>query len=446
MIPKTEARVWIADGDGSCLFHSILGTNNKKDVRQLRAEMARYVADHLDEEINGPDLTIQTMILDRKYTVEEFLRLTLRDAFEAGEMELVVLSRMLNLRLRVYVDRFENWEERAEYGQEGRIVRLLYRRGTSAHYDLIVPKERWLREMTEQAKEQSRNERRNPEPHGTEETQANAARAGVKQQWMQRCKQQAQRLRLRCREEVEAEAKKRRSATVQQKRQPLLHGLPSDWERWDIDQVTEIDRILQARQPWQVLGVPESATPDQCTRVFRKKSITVHPDKCAHPLAADAFKKLCEAQQGWGLNRQEWLAEQAAMAATSLERQRAEEWERQGGRLRWWAFTEMLERLLIEAEESHLYIQGTEAAEWTKLMTQGREGWIKLSQQSTSQRLYCVCRKPENRREYWVRCMECGEWYHPKCVGTTPTEYEQARNSGLGWRCPKCEEEAMDLS
>ena len=214
-----------------------------------------------------------------------------------------------------------------------------------------------------------------------------------------------------------------------------------------MDQVVEIRRILQAELPWDILGVPQASTPEQCTRVFQKKSAMVHPDKCAHPLATEAFKKLCEAHQGWGLNREEWQAEQLALAAAALDRQRAQEWERQGGRIHWWVHTEGIERLYLEVEEGVLFIRGTEEAEWLKLqlmMHEGSEGHS-LSQRP-SQRLYCVCRKPENRKEYWIQCMECKEWYHPKCVGTTRAEYEQARSTGMGWRCPKCEgDDAMDL-
>ena len=196
----------------------------------------------------------------------------------------------------------------------------------------------------------------------------------MKQQWVQRSKQRALQLRQHRQQGLEEDAKKRRIALVQQKRQPQLNGLPSDWERWETDQVVEIDRLLQAQQPWEVLGLPESATPEQCTRVFRKLSAVVHPDKCAHPLAAEAFKKLCEAQQGWGQNRQDWHAEQLAKAAAAMQREQAEEWERQGGRLKWWGYTDALKQLYIEAEESYWYIHGTEVADWLRMMLQGANG------------------------------------------------------------------------
>ena len=36
-------------------------------------------------------------------------------------------------------------------------------------------------------------------------------------------------------------------------------------------------------------------------------------------------------------------------------------------------------------------------------------------------KLYCVCRKPYTG-EFMIRCEECKEWYHGKCVKVTQEE------------------------
>ena len=38
-------------------------------------------------------------------------------------------------------------------------------------------------------------------------------------------------------------------------------------------------------------------------------------------------------------------------------------------------------------------------------------------------KLYCVCQKPYTG-EFMIRCEECKEWYHGKCVKVTQEEAE----------------------
>ena len=181
--------------------------------------------------------------------------------------------------------------------------------------------------------------------------------------------------------------------------------------------------------------------------VYNSCSAVVHPDKCIHPPATEGFKKLCAAHRGWGLNRHEWHLEREAQVRARREQQAMQEWEQQGGRIRWWVLSEAWARLWTEEEEDRLYTQGTEVAEWLKLMIEGKEDWIRLSQRpSPQQRLYCVCRKPENRKEYWIQCGRCAEWFHPKCLGTTRAACEETLRSGQPWTCPTCSEsDPMDL-
>ena len=59
-------------------------------------------------------------------------------------------------------------------------------------------------------------------------------------------------------------------------------------------------RILRARGHFEVLGLPR----EQCTSAavraqFTKLVKEVHHDKCSHPAAAAAFRRLQEADDAW---------------------------------------------------------------------------------------------------------------------------------------------------
>lgn len=64
------------------------------------------------------------------------------------------------------------------------------------------------------------------------------------------------------------------------------------------DRINEVNRILGAFKlnPFEQLGVNFDADRDAIKRQYRKVSLLVHPDKCAHPRAADAFDILGQAQ------------------------------------------------------------------------------------------------------------------------------------------------------
>ena len=67
----------------------------------------------------------------------------------------------------------------------------------------------------------------------------------------------------------------------------------------DVDRENEVHRILGAFKlnPFEQLGLRFDATVDDVKRAYRKSSLMVHPDKCKHPKAQDAFETLGQAQQ-----------------------------------------------------------------------------------------------------------------------------------------------------
>ena len=67
----------------------------------------------------------------------------------------------------------------------------------------------------------------------------------------------------------------------------------------EIDRENEVNRILGAFKlnPYEMLGLKFTATDDDIKRAYRKVSLAVHPDKCSHPQAKDAFEIIGHAQK-----------------------------------------------------------------------------------------------------------------------------------------------------
>lgn len=57
----------------------------------------------------------------------------------------------------------------------------------------------------------------------------------------------------------------------------------------------EIQRILRAKNFYDILGVPKNVDEDELRRKYKKLALTCHPDKCQHPQAEEAFKALGKA-------------------------------------------------------------------------------------------------------------------------------------------------------
>ncbi len=77
----------------------------------------------------------------------------------------------------------------------------------------------------------------------------------------------------------------------------------------DVDRENEVHRILGAFKlnPFEQLGLRFDASVEDVKKAYRKSSLMVHPDKCKHPKAQDAFETLGQAQQQ--LNNEEKMKE-----------------------------------------------------------------------------------------------------------------------------------------
>lgn len=74
-----------------------------------------------------------------------------------------------------------------------------------------------------------------------------------------------------------------------------------------------MDAVIAARTLYDVLDVGASCSPEDVRHAFRRRSLQVHPDKCADPRAAEAFH-VCAAAMDVLSNPQQRAAYDAALA------------------------------------------------------------------------------------------------------------------------------------
>ena len=68
---------------------------------------------------------------------------------------------------------------------------------------------------------------------------------------------------------------------------------------YDVSRDAEVDRILACFKlnPYEHLGVRFDACEEDINKKYRQISLLVHPDKCTHPRAKEAFETLGEARK-----------------------------------------------------------------------------------------------------------------------------------------------------
>ncbi|KAG7022165.1 DnaJ-like subfamily C member 8, partial [Cucurbita argyrosperma subsp. argyrosperma] len=67
----------------------------------------------------------------------------------------------------------------------------------------------------------------------------------------------------------------------------------------EVERDNEVIRILSCFKlnPFEYLKLPFDASPEEVKKQYRKLSLLVHPDKCKHPQAKEAFGALAKAQK-----------------------------------------------------------------------------------------------------------------------------------------------------
>ena len=123
-IPKKEGRIWWAVGDGSCLFYCIQAKNDKQGAMQMRKLLANFVAENWDRQWEIPHITTRDLVLSTGIASKEaYLKEVVKESYWAGEVELVLLSKMTKSRLRIFKDSGKHWQEYVQYGDEGPLHR-----------------------------------------------------------------------------------------------------------------------------------------------------------------------------------------------------------------------------------------------------------------------------------------------------------------------------------
>uniref|UniRef100_A0A0D6R3S1 J domain-containing protein n=1 Tax=Araucaria cunninghamii TaxID=56994 RepID=A0A0D6R3S1_ARACU len=67
----------------------------------------------------------------------------------------------------------------------------------------------------------------------------------------------------------------------------------------EVERDNEVNRIISCFKlnPFEHLNLSFNSSPEEVKRQYRKLSLLVHPDKCKHPKAQEAFAALAKAQQ-----------------------------------------------------------------------------------------------------------------------------------------------------
>ncbi|EPS58167.1 hypothetical protein M569_16649, partial [Genlisea aurea] len=144
---KVEGTLWDAPGDGSCLFHCVVGAGAAKEVARLRSTLAQHVVKHWGDKIPGLEETTCQLFARVGVDKMAFITSVTNTGYWGGELELVLLAWITGTKLRVFRDMGEYWEEYAQYGRMGELRRLWFD-AKRKHYNLIHLK----RESSRQSK------------------------------------------------------------------------------------------------------------------------------------------------------------------------------------------------------------------------------------------------------------------------------------------------------
>ena len=49
----------------------------------------------------------------------------------------------------------------------------------------------------------------------------------------------------------------------------------------------------------------------------------------------------------------------------------------------------------------------------------------------------CICKKPLNPDQLYIKCDKCNGWFHPKCCGINEKESDKIKN----FVCPNCDKD-----
>ncbi|GAV82164.1 DnaJ domain-containing protein [Cephalotus follicularis] len=173
----------------------------------------------------------------------------------------------------------------------------------------------------------------------------------------------------------------------------------------EVERDNEVLRILSCFKlnPYDYLNLPFDASPEDVKKQYRKLSLLVHPDKCKHPQAKEAFGALAKAQQLL-LDQQErdYILSQVVAAKEELRVKRKKQLKKDTA--------SKIKSLVDEGKYEHQYEQSEEFQRELKkkvqeLLTQ-QEWRRRKMQMRISEEEGRLKKDEEEQKEMWKRKRE----------------------------------------
>ncbi|XP_021892657.1 dnaJ homolog subfamily C member 8 [Carica papaya] len=173
----------------------------------------------------------------------------------------------------------------------------------------------------------------------------------------------------------------------------------------EVERDNEVARILSCFKlnPFDYLNLPFDASPEDAKKQYRKLSLMVHPDKCKHPQAKEAFGALAKAQQLL-LDQQErdYLLSQVNAAKEELRAKRKKQLKKDAA--------SKLKSLVDEGKYEQQYEQSEEFQQEVKKKVQElltEQEWRRRKMQMRiSEEEGRLKRDEEEQKEMWKRKRE----------------------------------------
>ncbi|KAH9659516.1 J domain-containing protein [Citrus sinensis] len=155
----------------------------------------------------------------------------------------------------------------------------------------------------------------------------------------------------------------------------------------EVERDNEVLRILSCFKlnPFEYLNLPFDVTPDDIKKQYRKLSLLVHPDKCKHPQAKEAFGALAKAQQLLSDEQErDYILTQVHAAKGELRAKRKKQLKKDAA--------SKIKSLVDEGKYEQQYEQSEEFQQELKLKISEEEGRLKKDE--------------EEQKEMWKRKRE----------------------------------------
>ena len=162
-----------------------------------------------------------------------------------------------------------------------------------------------------------------------------------------------------------------------------------------------VEWVLAQRAPWRVLGLSQFATGEQGVAAYRNLSLFLHPDKCVHPQANDAFVKLTDAV-AWAQDREGWKKRKVDAEQGTKRLLKEKTWKEKGGAVRIHHNEEQVEREKVVEDEDVTWLWMEEGMEWvwlSVLWAQAISEMAKLSGRTRVQTQLYQCDEEDSREQ-----------------------------------------------